>query len=152
MSSTVFSIELKPRESLRVLLMCCGVAAAAAGMVLIVTLPLNGWSRALLAVLWGWQALRELRMQRHGMAQVAGIRLDSGGAVRGLDGDGEWRSLELRSGSIVLSSFAWLRLRLPDGSHYGELLAGDTQSSRNWHGLQLIWRQSRGAFGGRPGS
>ena len=148
MSSAVFSIELKPSKNLRGLLLCCGVAATVAGVMLILTVPINGCFRALLAVAWTWQSGLELRMQRRGAARVSRIRLDSGGAVCAEDGNGDWRRLELRSGSVVLTGVAWLRLRFPDGCHYGELLSGNPRTSRNWHGLQLIWRQHRDAFGG----
>ena len=152
MSSAVFSIELKPSKYLRRLLLCCGVAATVAGVMLILTVAINGWWRVLLAVLWTWHCGLELNRQRRGAARVQRIRLDSSGAICVQDGDGDWRNLELSAGSVVLTGVAWLRLRFPNGCHYGELLSGDPRTSRNWHGLQLIWRQYRNAFGGQERS
>ena len=148
MSSATFAIELQPSSLLRGLLFCCGALAAITGVVLLAGLPLPAYWRAPLALLWLGLSAWELRLQIRGGQKVQKIRLDAGGAVSARDPDGDWLPVSLRSGSVVLAQLAWLCLELPDGGYYGELLYRGGQKRSDWHGLQLMWRQRRGAFGG----
>ena len=122
------------------------------GIVLILFMPLPpGW-RTLFAFAWVAESLRELRGLVRGARRLRLIRLDADGNIAGLGPDGRFEVLTLLSGSMVLSRLGWLRVRFPDGSHYGELLRGDPARDLEWQHLQLIWRHGRRAFGRQDGS
>lgn len=152
MSSGVFAIELEPSGLLRAMLLGCGAIAAAIGLALLYRLPLAGMTRVLLVLLWLALSVHELMSRLRGARWVRAIRLDAGGTVCLKNSDGDWQPAVLRSGSLVLTRWAWLLLELPGGGHYGELLYAGGQKSADWHGLLLIWRQRRGVFGGHRGS
>jgi len=122
------------------------------GFILILLMPLAPLWRFLLAAAWIGESLRELRALIRGAARLQLIRLDADGNVAGLGPDGRFEVLTLLPGSMVLSRLGWLRVRFPDGSHYGELLRGDPAKDLEWQRLQLIWRHSRTAFGRQEGS
>ena len=149
MSSAEFYCDLIPTRPCRRLPLLCGCLALLAGAALIVRMPLHGFARLLLCLIWLAYCLNEIRNCSRTAASLRLLRLYADGAVSGRFADGEWQQLRMLSGSMVLRRVAWLRLRLPDGLDYGELLSGNARDSRQWHRLQLIWRQNRRAFG-RP--
>lgn len=149
MSSDRFSCELTPHELLRKCLIAGGLAAGLSGVVLILMMPLGGGWRLALCLLWIASSSLELRSQWRGMRRIDRIRIHPGGRVEGAGRDGEWQSLEVLRGSMVLERCAWLRLRFGDGLYYGEWLWRDGTRAGDWHRLQLVWRQ-RAALFGRP--
>ncbi len=122
------------------------------GFMLIVFMPLAPVWQILLAAGWVGESLRELRGFVRGARRLSLIRLDADGNITAIGPDGRFEDLALLSGSMVLSRLGWLRVRFPDGSHYGELLRGDPARDLEWQRLQLIWRHSRTAFGRQDGS
>jgi hypothetical protein len=122
------------------------------GVVLIVLMPLAPVWRVLLAAAWVAESLRELRELARGASRLTHIRLDADGNIAGLGRDSRCEQLTLLSGSMVLRRLAWLRVRFPDGSRYGELLRGEPSKDPEWQRLQLIWRHRRTAFGRQDGS
>lgn len=119
------------------------------GAVLIAGLPVLPGLKLLVAGLWLVQSLLEIAGQLRGMSRIDRIRMTSAGSIEGLSGNGTKEPLTLLSGSVVLSSVAWLRLEFGDGLQYGELLAGNSRLDEQWRRLQLIWRQQPAVFG-RP--
>ncbi len=151
-SSEQFGTALKPDATLRRCVLLSGCLAACGGVLIILTLRLPLILRIPLAVLWLLECLRELRRCKRGATRLAEIRLDAGGNIECIAPDGGVESLSLLSGSLVLRKLAWLRVRFPDGLRHGELFVGDPARDPEWHRLQLIWRQRRGAFGRQDGS
>ena len=123
-----------------------------AGLAIILTLPLAPLLRVLLACTWLAENIRECRRQIRGAARVRRITLDTSGNIGCTAPDGRSLSLTLRSGSVVLSRLALLRVQFADGSDYVELLRGDPAADLEWQRLQLIWRHCRAAFGRQDGS
>jgi hypothetical protein len=103
--------------------------------------------RGVLCVAWIADCKCELHKLQRGARQVAGLLIDAGGGIASISPDGRTQPLTLLSGSLILPKIAWLRLRLPDGSRYAELLLAARAETAAWHGLQLIWQQCREAFG-----
>lgn len=149
MSSGAFSIELQPSNALRGMLVVCAIVSTVTGVVLILLLPIDGGLRSVLAIAWSCAGARDVRARLAGAGQLNRIRLTATGEVHALDVDANWRRVTILPGSLVTGRFAWLRLRLADGSSYAELLTGDARQSRDWHGLQLVWRLRREVFGGQ---
>jgi hypothetical protein len=112
-------------------------------------MPLLPHFKLAFACLWVCSGLLEIGGQLKGTARVCRICMDSDGGLRGRSRDGGSEPLQLLSGSVVLARVAWLRIRFRDGLRYGELLTGNARTSRDWHCLQLIWRQRASIFG-RP--
>ncbi len=147
MSCNEFCSELKPTRRLRRLPPICAAAALVIGAALILRFPWPLPLRALALATWLGFGVYELARFSRAAATVRRLRIGADGSVLALRRDGRWDAVQLRAGSIVLPRLAWLLLRLPDGQVYGELLSGEARSSPQWHRLQLIWRQGRGAFG-----
>ncbi len=147
MSSDEFFCELTTHSFLRNCLMAGGIAAGLAGILLILLMPLSGGWRLALCLLWLASSSLELRAQWAGTRRIDRIRIHSGGRVEGIGQDGDWQSLEVLSGSMVLERCAWLRLRYGDGLHYGEWLWRNGTPAGDWRRLQLVWRQRAALFG-----
>lgn len=147
MSSGRFETELRVDERLRRLVLYSGALSLLTGSVLILHLPLSPVFRFFGVGLWVWQVAREFCRQTDGANRVRRLLISSDGEIVASGRGGVPERLRLLPGSVVLERLAWLRLGFADGSHYGELLAGDPRSDAQWHGLQLVWRQRRGAFG-----
>lgn len=113
-------------------------------------MPLALPVRVLFGALWLASGALELRAIVLGMARLDRIRI-SDGRVCGLFGGGV-EPLDLLPGSVVLTRVAWLRIRFADGLCYGELLIGNPRRCRDWHCLQLAWRQRSSVFGRPEGS
>jgi len=84
-------------------------------------------------------------------AAVDLILLDSDGGVRTKCSMGTTTVRSLRTGSCVFAHLAWLRLGSEDRGVYGGLFVRSRINAGEWHRLQLLWQQSRMAFGHRPG-
>ncbi len=121
--------------------------AAIAGFALILHLPLNGGFRALIAVLWIAQSVREIQLWTLAAARVTRIQFNQMGDVWVIDRDGLVSSVELLGGSLVTRRLAWIRVRFADGHDYGELLRGNAVKDKQWHRFQLIWQQTRQIIG-----
>jgi len=151
MSSTVFEVVLRPDPILRLLVQLTGFVLASVGIFLILLLPLAPLWCFFLGVIWVADCLRELRGLRLGTARVHAVILDSRGLVGGLDRYGKRHELTLLTGSMVLSRLAWIRVKSNVGNSHGVLFTRRRAGPHTWHRLQLLWHQSRGAFGHQPG-
>lgn len=148
MSSTVFSTELRPDRRLRLLLLIFAAIAAIAGLLLIVHLPMSVISRTALALSWLLWCCIEIFLLRRAWAQVSRIGINQLGEVWVIDIDGARWPASLQRGSVVISRFAWLKIRLEDGRKYAELVSGNAVEDCQWHRFQLIWKQSGQIVGG----
>ncbi|MEX2496977.1 MAG: hypothetical protein WD448_12860 [Woeseia sp.] len=115
-------------------------------------LPLLFGYKAAFAGLWFCAGALEFRAQWRGAFRVQRVFLSADGSLYGRSAAGDSEPMQLLSGSVVLARVAWLRLRFPDGARYGVLLTGDARRSRDWHYLQLVWRQRASIFGRAQGS
>lgn len=147
MSSTKYACELVTDKRLERALIGGGILAWLAGGLLLLTLPAPLILRWALLSCWTASSWLELLGQWRGTARLHRIRVMADGRVEGIAADGRREMLELLSGSMVLASGAWLRLRFPDGCHAGEWLMPREGEREQWHMLQLIWRQRAGCFG-----
>jgi hypothetical protein len=98
--------------------------------------------------LWLVGGIWEISRFSRGAARTRTIRLEAGESAI-INRQGRQEPVQIMSGSLVLERLAWLRLKLPDGLIYGELLHGDPASCQQWRHLQILWRQGLGTFGGR---
>jgi hypothetical protein len=125
------------------------VLAWLTGCALLLVLPAPSLLRLILGLLFTVASWLELRGQRRGMARIDRIRISPEGCVEGSGPAGQGLPLELLAGSLVLTRFAWFRLRFADGTVHGEWLLPGRGEREQWRMLQLIWRQSAGRLG-RP--
>ena len=140
MSSNTYSAQLRPDAWLRLFVITCGRLLAAAGLVLILILPLGAGLRfagCLIWLAWSWQ---ELRRYHQGYATYYGIRIRVGAGVNLLNSDQEWVPARLLTGSVLLQRIGWLHLKTADGKQFAELICGDCRESDEWRRLQVIWR------------
>ncbi len=120
-----------------------------AGLVLILVARWHPGYAAVATVLWLGDCLWSLGRQWQGTRRVTGLRLKSDGSIA-LFAGGRAVSATLASGTVVLQRVAWLRIRGPDGSRYGELLLARHAESEAWQRFQLLWQQANKAFSGPP--
>ena len=140
MSSTEYSAEISPDPFLRRVVLVSGALLCVAGNLLIISLPLGGAARVIGVALWGLTTLRELRVLRRGWAGCVALKFAANGEVGILGPDLEWHPAQLVSGSILLRSMGWLRLKTRAGHVFAELVRADRQQARDWRRLQVIWR------------
>ena len=133
-------------------LLLCVVFALSVGLLLITMLPAPAWCRCLLGGAWIASTARDYRSLRDGAARVRHLALDALDNLTCIRPDGEREPVELLAGSVLLSRFAWLRLRFLDGGHYVELLRGNAARDLDWQRLQLIWVLRRTVVGAQDGS
>ena len=140
MLSTEYSAEISPDPYLRRIVLVSGMLLALAGNLLIVFLPLAGTLRAFGVILWSFLTLRELVLLRRAWAGCIALKFVANGEVEILGRDLEWRQAQLVSGSILLRSTGWLRVKTTAGHVFAELVRADRQQCRDWRHLQVIWR------------
>jgi hypothetical protein len=124
-----------------------GIGALLTGCWLLVDARLSwAWRLPLLA---GWlgHSTIELLRQLRGFRRVRTIAIRSDGRIVAHGPAGRNTEVRLLTGSAVYPGVAWLRIKGPDGGHYGELLTAGTAGTQEWQGLQLIWQQCRDRFG-----
>jgi hypothetical protein len=146
MSSNAYSATLKPDPWLRILVLSVGRLLFAAGLALILTLPLDVVVRASGSALWLALGVYELSRLQRGFASCRAVRLRCDGSVEVWCRDEKWRAGCLSSGSVVLENLAWLRLRLDSGPLILELFRGAARDCDDWRRLQVIWRHTGGAL------
>lgn len=151
MSSTAFEVVLRPDPGLRFFVQLTGFAMLSIGILLIVSLPIAPLWRIVLLAIWVADCSIELRRLRLGAARVSAIMLNSRGLVTAVDASGDRSELTLLTGSMVLSRLAWIRVRSSAGICHGALFTRRHTGPETWHRLQLLWHQSREAFGHQPG-
>ena len=117
-----------------------GVALAAAGILLIATLPVAPWLRAAAAAGWLLYARRDLAGLLRGYGRYRRVAIDQDRRLRLLDTDGSWLDARALPGSVVLRRCAWLRIRDHTGLVYAEPLTGSCRGNPEWRRLQVIWR------------
>ena len=140
MLSTEYSAEVSPDPHLRRIVLVSGVLLTLAGNLLIVFLPLAIALRVLAVTLWSYSTWRELVFLRRAWAGCIALKFVANGTVEILGPDLEWRPAELVSGSILLRSTGWLRVKTTAGHVVAELVRADGQQGRDWRHLHVIWR------------
>lgn len=140
MSSNTYSAYLTPDPWLRIVVLTSGRLLIAAGLVVILTLPLDVAIRGIVCACWAATGRFELQRLQRGFMSCIEIRVGVGGEVFLLNDHGQWLPGTLLTGSIVLRKFGWLRLQSADGLRFAELVRGDARESQNWRRLQVIWR------------
>ena len=147
MSSTEFSAELRPDDTLRKTVLLSGAIAAIAGLFLIMHMPLIALPRVISSAVWlVWCGIETSALTKV-WPDVSRIGVNSAGEVWVIDAAGQRVTATLLRGSIVIRRLAWLRIRLEDGRKYAELVSGNAVEDYQWHRFQLIWKQSRQIIG-----
>jgi hypothetical protein len=111
------------------------------GLALILHTGLPASLRACLALGWLLRVMVELAHQARGTRHSVAVRLTAERALSVIDAAGTGRRARLLPGSVVIRRVAWLRIELPNGCRYGELLPRAASRAADWHRLQLIWQQ-----------
>ncbi len=123
-----------------------------AGLAIILSLPLPPNLRLLISAAWLAGNISQGIGLLRGAARIQYYSIEALDSITGIAPDGRNQALILLEGSVVLSRFACLRVRFPDGSSYVELLRGAAVRDRDWLRLQLIWRLRRTVVGAHDGS
>jgi len=144
-SSSTYSAELYPEVALRRTVLLVGIVLYAAGVVLILTMPLAPVAKLLGSGGWLLLCLREFLRLRRGFARCRRLRVTAGGGLSLLDADGNWQTARLLPGCIVLRRFAWILCETEQGQHCAELARGNARNSEDWRRLQVIWRHIGGS-------
>jgi hypothetical protein len=147
MSSTPFAVEIGVDKRLRQLVLASGIFLGVAGAVVILMINLAWQWRLAILALWVADCLWTCRRQVLTEGRCDAIRLDASGRVYARQSGGQLLALELLSGSLITSHFAWLRLEFADGSRRDELWLACREPAVAWHRLQLLWQQSRECIG-----
>ena len=150
MSSSEFEVDIDVDPRCRQLVLASGCLFAAGGVIIVAGTNLPVAARGVLLLLWVLTSFLEVRRYLTNMRRICGFRVSASGHVRILAPDGGVDTVELDTGTTVLRTLAWIRVRFADGSRHGELLSARRAECRSWHRLQLIWRLCREAFG-HPG-
>lgn len=140
MSSTAYSTELRPDRRLRRAVQISGLVATILGLVVILSMPVDGRWRAGVSLAWLLFGLRELRTIRVAYSRYCRIRIDAVGDIDLETTSGDRHAGRLLPGSVVLPGLAWLRLAAADGPVFGEFLLRNAQENKQWRRLQVIWR------------
>lgn len=147
MPSPSFVVKLYPDVLLHRIMMGSGVILSLAGILLLINMagPMS-W-RVVATVVWSLDCALTLRRLAAGQARVKLITLDSEGGVRTKSSMGVTTLAALQSGSFILARVAWLRIKDGRGGIYAGLFIQSRMNAADWHRIQLLWRQSRRAFG-----
>ncbi len=135
-----FSTCLRPDPWLRIIVLISGRLLIAAGLVVVLTLQIEVGIRAIAALTWLLVGGRQLQQTERGFASCRAIRLLPDGQIAILDSNDQWLPGRLQSGSVVLGTLAWLRLKTYSGANHVELLRGNCRQDQQWRRLQVIWR------------
>ncbi len=147
MSSPLFVVKLCPDALLHRFALGSGVILMLVGIFLVSNMEWPFSSRPVVTVFWVLDCSWTLRGLAAGLARVNLIILDLDGGVRTKDSMGETRVGKLATGSFIFARVAWLRLRNEGGGVYTGLFMRSRMNAADWHRLQLLWQQSRLAFG-----
>ena len=100
-------------------------------------LPATG--RAVTAIVWLVMSFWQLYRQGRAFSSVAAlvIAIEESRVRVSVDSAGP---CELLPGSLLFDRFGWLRLELPCGRRYGELVLRSETSDVDWRHLQVAWR------------
>ena len=114
------------------------------GLVTICSLPIDGRLGSLGAAVWSLQGGIQWHLIASAHKRFRGVRIHCDGAAELLDRRGDWHSAIICKECIVLSTFAWLKLKPAQGGTYCELMRGNARGispeNKQWRRLQVIWR------------
>jgi hypothetical protein len=140
LSSKEYSSELTPDPVMNRLLLVAALLTTTLGIVTIAHLPTGDLLRVAGVLAWCCVAGYEIVDISSSHKRYSRLRVFADGDVKLRTRDGQWQTAALHRGCIVLSTLAWLNLRLADGGRYRALLRGDALESEQWRRLQVIWR------------
>ena len=149
MSSAKFEVTITPDPLTRAFVVGAGILliGLGTGVLAFSHLP-PGWRAVALAV-WIVKGMLDFRHLRQAHQRVAGIVIGADSTIAVVSPDGVQTPVRYLTGTFAVPTVAWLRLRLPGGCRYGELLVARRLCAATWHRLQLIWQLGRRSFGHR---
>ena len=145
MSSSAYSACLQVDPSLRRFVLASGLILAAAGVPLILTMPLALPIKAPFVAAWLCLCARDIQKLRKAYTCYCALQVGKEGEVRLRDNDGNWHEARLLAGSILLRRLGWIRIGDTRGLVFAELVRGSCSEGQDWRRLQVIWRH----FGAR---
>ncbi len=110
------------------------------GLVVILTSPLPGWPKSLASLSWLGCLVFGIFGLLSRYRRIVGYRLYADGSVEFTYRDGSRGTGQLASGTVLLPGLAWLRVRASHAAAWGELVAGDSRTSKQWRRFQVICR------------
>lgn len=140
MSSTGYCAEIRPEPFLRRVVFASGIVLAAAGIPLLIILPLDLAETLFACHAWCAWCAWELIGLRRGQRACHALRIASDGTVSVQGPGGQWKSGRLLPGSILLRHVGWLRISIGTGRAGGELVRGHCREGQDWRRLQVIWQ------------
>ena len=140
MSSATYSASLTPDPWLRIVVLTSGQLLIVAGLVMILNLDLSAVLRGAGCLAWLGLGCVELGRADRGFRYCRALRVGPGGEIALQNADLEWEPATLKSGSVVIGQFAWLRVQTGGGRQCAEFLRGDARADPDWRRLKVIWR------------
>jgi hypothetical protein len=144
LSSRVFVAELRPEPAMRRVLAASALLAYGLGIVTICSLSIDVRLGALGATVWSLQGGIQWHLISSAHKRFRGLRIHCDGMAELLDNGGAWQPAIICKECIVLSRFAWLKLKPAQGGTYYELVRGRARGTslenKQWRRLQVIWR------------
>ena len=144
MSSRVFVAELRPEPAMRRVLAVSAMLAYLLGLVTIYSLAIDVRLGALAAAIWSILLGAQWFLISSAHKRFRCVRIHHDGVAQLLDQRGEWQAAIICKECIVLSKFAWLKLKPTQGGTYFELVRGNARGispqNKQWRRLQVIWR------------
>lgn len=140
MSSARYCSTIQPDRRLRRVVIGVALLLLASGVICIVALPLNALWRLLLSTAWLVVTGIEMALLLAAYRKSTGYRLYADGSIDVMTSGGRQRRASVAAGGVVLPGIAWLRIRLPGGRCWGELIADNPRKNKDWRRLQVICR------------
>ena len=129
---------------MRRVLAAAALLAYLLGLVTICSLPIDARLAALAAAIWSLLLAAQWFLISSAHKRFHCLRIHYDGTAQLLGHRGEWQPATICKECIVLSNFAWLKLKAAQGGTYCELVRGDargnTRENEQWRHLQVIWR------------
>ena len=142
--SSDFAATLSPGRRARLIVLLSGWLFTLAGLVTALHTQLPATGRAVLASVWLAVSSRQLYGQARAFRSVTALRIVAAEPTVRVLGDRPG-SCDLLPGSLLLPRFGWLRLELPGGCRFGELVLRSETPDDDWRHLHVVWRWGRKA-------
>jgi hypothetical protein len=139
-SSISYWAELHPEARLRRVVLVSGMLLLAGGVAMVCLIDGPPTWKIAGGVMWFGVSAFRLWQLGHAYVENGILRIAADGTLEIEGMDGRRRTASLASGSFAVQRFAWLRISLPSGATYAELVRGTARESEEWRRFQVIWR------------
>jgi hypothetical protein len=139
-SSRAYVAEIRSSPTLRRLLVASALLLALLGLLCLLLLPLAPAWVVSAALLWLLINARQITSLRRHYITFSHMRFNAGGKVELLARGRPPAEAVILPGSVLLAGIGWIRLRIGDAASVAEPVSRETQESKQWRRLQVIWR------------